>query len=72
MKRLLAGFCLLLLTASAGTAGECEDRFSELLINGNPDQGPVRIHITQEIVGGHEIDGGAGHPDHRDRRGSGL
>lgn len=52
MKRLLAGFCLLLLTASAGTAGECEDRFSELLINGNADQGPVRIHITQEIVGG--------------------
>lgn len=52
MKRLLGAFCLVLATSSTTMAGPCEDRFAELLVNGNADQGPVRIHITQEIVGG--------------------
>lgn len=33
-------------------ADPCHDRFTELLIGGNQKMGPVRLHITQEIVGG--------------------
>jgi len=36
---------------SNAMADECQDRFTELLVNGNKDFGPARLHITQEIVG---------------------
>ncbi|MEP5153625.1 hypothetical protein [Planktotalea sp.] len=42
----------LIAMASVAHADECHDRFSKLLINGNPDIGPTRLHITQEIGGG--------------------
>ncbi len=33
-------------------ADSCQNRFTELLVSGNQNMGPVRIHITQELVGG--------------------
>lgn len=43
-----------IIVASAGSAfaDTCLNRFSDLLVHGNHKMGPVRIHITQEIVGG--------------------
>lgn len=37
---------------SSAHADICQNRFAELLVNGNQRMGPVRIHITQEIIGG--------------------
>ncbi len=46
-------FALVFVTCTASAnANACKDRFVELLVNGNQKMGPVRIHITQEIVGG--------------------
>lgn len=42
---------LLCAAPQQGFAEDCRDRFTRLLIHGNGD-GPVRIHVTQEIVGG--------------------
>ncbi len=39
-------------STSAVLADECHDRFSELLVNGSAQEGPLRLYITQEIVGG--------------------
>lgn len=50
--RLMISAVLVVVWAVPAFADPCEDRFAELLINGNQEMGPVRIHITQEIVGG--------------------
>lgn len=51
MKPLMFAFIFVATTGSA-FADPCHDRFTELLVNGNQEMGAVRIHITQEIVGG--------------------
>jgi hypothetical protein len=49
----LSAITLALITASSiANADSCLDRFAQLVVNGNPDIGPTRLHITQEIVGG--------------------
>ncbi len=46
-------FALIFVTCTGpANANSCKNRFVELLVNGNQKMGPVRIHITQEIVGG--------------------
>jgi len=46
-------FALIFVTCTGSAyANSCKNRFVELLVNGNQKMGPVRIHITQEIVGG--------------------
>ncbi|KPB01806.1 hypothetical protein [Ahrensia marina] len=45
------GLLLLCFTPQLGYADDCRDRFTRLLIHGNGDE-PVKIHVTQEIVGG--------------------
>ncbi|WP_155983445.1 hypothetical protein [Nitratireductor aquibiodomus] len=53
MTRAILPTVLFLLCAAPqpGFAEDCRDRFTRLLIHGNGD-GPVKIHVTQEIVGG--------------------
>ncbi len=52
MKSVLPSFFILIAATTAASAGPCEERFSQLLLTGNVGQGPVRILINQEIVGG--------------------
>lgn len=51
MRLYILALLLIICTGSA-YADSCHSRFVELLVNGNQKVGPVRIHITQEIVGG--------------------
>lgn len=46
-----ASLVLLVATAQPGLAETCQERFVRLMIDGNGD-GPVKIHVTQEIKGG--------------------
>jgi hypothetical protein len=50
--KLLVSIALLAISTVPVLADPCHDRFSDLLINGNSDMGPSRVHITQEIVSG--------------------
>jgi len=50
MKTVIAALLLAVMGQSA-FAETCEDGFARLLAERNPDRGPVRIHIFQEIVG---------------------
>ncbi len=49
--RVTALSLFLLASAQLASADACHDRFTELLVHGNKDMGPTRMHITQEIVG---------------------
>lgn len=51
MKSILIAL-FIILPINAAFADACHDRFADLLINGSGQTGPVRLHITQEIVGG--------------------
>jgi hypothetical protein len=51
MKRTLIASALLLVSAPHGLAETCQEKFAHLLINGN-GEGPVKIHLIQEIKGG--------------------
>ena len=51
MRRFILAMIFAASTGSA-FADNCQERFSTLLVHGNHKMGPVRIHITQEIVGG--------------------
>lgn len=49
----LALLALILVTCTGSAfADSCQKRFADLLVNGNQKMGPVRLHITQEIIGG--------------------
>jgi hypothetical protein len=50
MKRTLIVSALLLASASPGLAETCQEKFANLLINGN-GEGPVKIHLIQDIKG---------------------
>lgn len=50
--RLIISALLAVSWIAPASADPCNDRFAELLVNGNQEMGPVRIHLTQEIVGG--------------------
>lgn len=51
MKQIFFAAALMFATSQTSSADQCHDRFSDLLVNGNDYAGPVRLHITQEIVG---------------------
>jgi len=50
--RLLIFALLYILCVTPTFAESCQDRFAELLVSGNQEMGPVRLHLTQEVVGG--------------------
>ncbi|PHR96778.1 MAG: hypothetical protein COA78_28330 [Blastopirellula sp.] len=50
--KLLIFALLFVISIAPASADTCQDRFTELLVPGNQKMGPVRIHLTQEIVGG--------------------
>jgi hypothetical protein len=42
----------IIISVGQAFAEPCHDRFAELLVPGNQETGPTRLHITQEIIGG--------------------
>ncbi|MCB1492982.1 MAG: hypothetical protein KDJ77_14495 [Rhodobiaceae bacterium] len=51
MRKIVAAAIVLLATNQTGMAETCEETFARLLVHGN-GEGPVRIHIVQEVKGG--------------------
>ena len=50
--RLLIFTLLYIASLAPAFADACQDRFAQLLVPGNQEVRPVRLHLTQEIVGG--------------------
>ena len=57
MKPFLATIALILASAQPVLAESCEEKFARLLVDGNPDFGPMRLHIFSEIKGVQKSEG---------------
>ena len=57
MKPVFAAVLLSALGAHSVLAETCEEKFVRLLVDGNPDFGPMRLHIFSEIKGVQKSEG---------------
>ena len=51
MKAFLAASLIVVASTGSGFAESCEESFVRLLVHGNGEAGPIKIHVTQQMKG---------------------